>query len=231
MYPSLIPATSKPLQGAREVPICDRWTQRRNRAAQSPDSISVAGGRDDSAVVPEAVEDRRRNGGVFARRVHLRDHSHPRCAVHAAAGTARATLTLALAAFGLINIIDSLGAPWSSFGTTLLLVLSARVLFAAAQRSPDKRFAWLLSASVAAGLSIADTYNLITSTPPARAAVVAVCIASLLLIARGITRQRRWSRPTHEAATHGVLEHADVDRQAAVASKQVYESGSTWRAA
>jgi hypothetical protein len=184
-------------------------------------------------VVLEAVEDRRGNGGVFERRVHLRHHSHPRCAVHVAAGTARATITLAFAAFGVINIIDSLGSLWSSLATTLLLALSARVLFAVAQRSPDKHFAWLLSASVAAGLTIADTYNLITSTPPAWAAVVVVCIASLLLIARGLTRQRqrRWSQPTHEAATHGVLEHAGVDRQAAVVSKQVDESDSTWRAA
>lgn len=168
MHPSLIPATSKPLQwrqGSREVPICDRWTQRRNRVAQSAYLISVAGGRDDSAVVPEAVEDRRGNGGV--------SNAAPACAttrIRDARSTRRPEplerLTLALAAFGLISIIDSLGSLWSSLVTTLLLALSARVLFAVAQRSPDKRFAWLLSASVAAGLTIADTYATASSALP-----------------------------------------------------------------
>jgi hypothetical protein len=142
---------------------------------------------------------------MFARRL-LPHYSRPRWTVHTAVPTGtgnasgangRATLTLALAGFGLINVIGSLGVPWSSLVTTLLLALSARAFFAAAQRFPDKRFAWLLSASVAVGLTTASIYNL-SRTPIARAAVVVTCIASVLLVVRGVTvrRQRRWSQPT-----------------------------------
>ena len=106
---------------------------------------------------------------MFARRL-LPHYSRPRWTVHTAvpAGTinaaganARAILTLALAGIGLINLIGGLGPPWSSLVTTLLLALAARAFFAAAQRSTDRRFAWLLSASIAAGLAIASIHNLI----------------------------------------------------------------------
>jgi hypothetical protein len=125
------------------------------------------------------------------------DTAVPAGTINASGANGRATLTLALAGFGLINVIGGLGVPWSALVTTLLLALSARAFFAAAQRFPDKRFAWLLSASVAVGLTIASSYNLIR-TPNARAAVAATCIAIVLLVVRGLTgrRQRRWSQPT-----------------------------------
>jgi hypothetical protein len=135
---------------------------------------------------------------MFARRL-LPHYPRPRWTVrtvvpagtiNAAGANARAILTLALAGFGLINAIGSLGAQWSSLVTTLLLALCARALLAAAQRSRDKRFAWLLSASVAAGLTIASISDLV-SIGPTRAAVVVTCIAVVLLVVRGLTRARR----------------------------------------
>jgi protein-S-isoprenylcysteine O-methyltransferase Ste14 len=129
----------------------------------------------------------------------LHHHSRPRstvrttapaAALNAAAANARATLTLTLAALGVINVIDSLGVPWSSLVTALLLALLALVFFVAAQHSHDKRFSWLLSASVATGLAIAGCYNLINVAPAASAAVLVPFIAILLLVVRCLTRNR-----------------------------------------
>jgi hypothetical protein len=129
---------------------------------------------------------------MFARRL-LRHHSRPRWTVrtsapatafNAAAPNARATLTLTLAALGLIDVIDSLGVLWSSLVTTLLLALLALALFVAAQHSHDRRFDWLLSASVSTGLAIADFYNLIKTAPTASAAVLVTFMAILRLVVR-----------------------------------------------
>jgi hypothetical protein len=166
---------------------------------------------------------------MFARRL-LRYGSCPRWTVHtvvpasavnAAAGNARAILTLALAAFGLINVIGSLGVPWSSLVTTLLLGMSARAFVAVAQRFPRRRFAWLLSASVAAGLTIADAYDLISTASPTWAAAVVACIAILPLVVRGLTRQRqrRRTRPAYGSPLEpqpGVLEHRTARSTAAL---------------
>jgi ABC-type polysaccharide/polyol phosphate export permease len=100
------------------------------------------------------------------------------------ATNARVILTLTLAALGLTNGIDSLGVPWSSLVTTLLLALLALAFFVAAHHSHDKRFGWLLSTSVATGLAIADYYNLINTAPAAAAAVPVTFIAILLLVVR-----------------------------------------------
>ncbi len=45
--------------------------------------------------------------------------------LNAHAANVRSTFTLILAALGLVNVIDSLGVPWSSLVTTLLLALFA----------------------------------------------------------------------------------------------------------
>jgi hypothetical protein len=100
------------------------------------------------------------------------------------AANARVIFTLTLAALGLYNCIDSLGLPWSSLVTTLLLALLALAFFVVAHHSHDKRFGWLLSASVATGLAIADYYNLINVAPAAAAAVLVTFIAISLLVVR-----------------------------------------------
>jgi hypothetical protein len=149
---------------------------------------------------------------MFACRLH---HSRPRWAVrtaipgatlNTATGNARTLLTLALAALGLINVIGSIDAPWSSLVATLLLALLTVAFFSAAQHSHDKRFRWLLSASVAAGLTIADVYNLINTAPAACAAAPVICIA--LLVVRRLTRrpQPGCSQTTHEAPAEDTLE-------------------------
>lgn len=137
---------------------------------------------------------------MFAHKLH--HHSCPRwtvrtvvpeTALDAATGNARALLTLALAALGLITVIGSLDVRWSSVSGTLLLVLLARAFFLAAQRSPDRRFSWLLSASVAAGFAMATVYDLVRSAPATCAAVLVACTVSLVVrVLR--RRQARWSR-------------------------------------
>jgi hypothetical protein len=76
-----------------------------------------------------------------------------------------------------------------------------------------KRFPWLLSASVAIGLAIADFYTLLTTAPAAGAGAGALVIfvAILLLVIRHRTRQRPPPLPrrTSEApsgATRGLPE-------------------------
>ena len=121
---------------------------------------------------------------MFAPRLQ-RHRSRPRWTVRTvvpatAAGTARTTFTLALAALGLVSAVGSFGMPWSSLSATLVLALLARACLIAARRSPDKRFSWLLSASVATGLAIADLCDLVNA-----AAVLLTGIAALLLAVRG----------------------------------------------
>jgi hypothetical protein len=134
----------------------------------------------------------------------------PKNALNAAAETVRTVFMLALVALGLIHAIATLGAPWSSLITTLLLVLLARVFFVVAQHSTNRRFAWLLSASIAAGLGIADFYNVVDTVRTSPDAVVITFIAFLLLVVRPRTRQapscrsrRSYKGPSE--ATHGLL--------------------------
>jgi hypothetical protein len=127
----------------------------------------------------------------------LLHRSHPRstaatggaaAAIDVASANARAILTLILAALGLIDVIDKLGAPWSALITTLLQALLTRALFAAARHAHAKRVPWLLSASLSAGLAIAGLYNLVNRAPAAAAAAVAF-VATMLLM-RGAARRR-----------------------------------------
>jgi len=133
---------------------------------------------------------------MFAHKLH--HHSPPRWTVRtvvpgttidAATGNARALLTLALAALGLITVMGDLDVPWSSVSATLLLTLLARAFFVAAQRSDDRRFSWLLSASVAAGFAMATVYDLVSAAPATWAAVLVACMA--LLVVRGLMRRRQ----------------------------------------
>jgi hypothetical protein len=88
-----------------------------------------------------------------------------RTAVHASAitdaATARAGLTLALAARGLVEIINVLGYPWSRLVGTLLAALLAVGFVVAARRSHEHRGGWLLSGAIAIGLTAAISYHLV----------------------------------------------------------------------
>ena len=125
--------------------------------------------------------------------------------VNAAAANARTTVTLTLAALGLIDVIDDLGVPWSPLATTLLPTALAVGFFAAAQRSHHKRFAWLLSASTAAGLAIANFSTLINSALAVSFAALVTVIAIVLRLVRGITRHTvaadRWPASARVART------------------------------
>jgi hypothetical protein len=98
-----------------------------------------------------------------------RHRPRPRWTIHPAThGTAltaetaspRAILTLALAARGLIEIINALGHPWAQLLETVLLAALALGCFAAAQHSRQHRNGWLLSSAAATGLAIASCYRL-----------------------------------------------------------------------
>ena len=104
---------------------------------------------------------------------------------------ARTAATLALAAYGLVQVVEDLGAPWAWLVQALVLALLARSCFVAAQRSHDHRAGWLLSGSVAAGLAIAAFYDLVdaAATPVPPVAGLLVCIAILLVVVR-VRRQR-----------------------------------------
>jgi len=106
------------------------------------------------------------------------------------AASVPATLILALVAIGLIAL-DAFEGAWRWLVEMLLLALLALAFFVAARRSDDQRFAWLLSASVAAGLAIAAFYNLIlaTATPALPVAGVATFVAITLFLLRRGTRQ------------------------------------------
>jgi hypothetical protein len=106
------------------------------------------------------------------------------------ASNARATLTLALAALGLIDVVDRVSVPWRSLIASAVLALLAFSFFFAAKHSQDNRTGWLLSGSVATGLAIADSYNLINAMPAAPAAGAFVSIAIILAVVRSATQQR-----------------------------------------
>jgi hypothetical protein len=101
------------------------------------------------------------------------------------AASARATVTLALGAYGLITVVEHLGAPWAWLVETLALTLLAVGFFVAARRSQDHRLGWLLSGAAAGGLAITAFSSLIDATPALPLAAVLVCIAIALFAARG----------------------------------------------
>jgi hypothetical protein len=107
------------------------------------------------------------------------------------ATSARAILTLALGAYGLVHVVEDLGSPWASIVQTLVLTVLALSFFVAAQRTHDHRAGWLLSGSVIAGLAIAAVYNAVDATAtvalPAAGVLVGAVIA--LFVVRG-ARQR-----------------------------------------
>ena len=100
-------------------------------------------------------------------------------------------LTLLLVAAGVIGLTGGFGGAWRWVAQTLLLALLALAFLVAAQRSHDRRFAWLQSASVAAGLTIAAFYHLMlaTATPALPVAGVATFVAITLFVLRSGTRQ------------------------------------------
>jgi hypothetical protein len=105
------------------------------------------------------------------------------------AASARATVTLALGAYGLANVVEDLGAPWAGLVQTLVLALLGVGFFVAARRSQDHRLGWLLSFSVAAGLAITAFSNVIDAAPALPLAGVLVCVAIALFAARGAQRR------------------------------------------
>jgi hypothetical protein len=106
------------------------------------------------------------------------------------AASARGTLTLALSACGLIHVVDSLSRPGRWLVQALLMALLAVGLSGVARRSSEMSFGWLLSGSVAAGLAIAATYNLIqAAVTPALPATGAVIVAAVILL---VVHAGRW---------------------------------------
>jgi hypothetical protein len=103
------------------------------------------------------------------------------------ATSARAGLTVALGAYGLVDVVEDLGAPWTWLVQTLVLALLALGFVVAAQRSPDHRPGWLLSGAVAVGLAITAFYKVIdaAATPALPLAGLLVCIAILVFVVRG----------------------------------------------
>ena len=115
--------------------------------------------------------------------------------------SARAIVTLALCAYGLVDVVEDLAAPWAWLVQALVLALLARSCLVAARHSHDHRVGWLLSGSVAAGLAIAAFYNLAdaAATPVLPLAGLLVCIAILLVVVR--SRQHRPHRGQPASAT------------------------------
>jgi 4-amino-4-deoxy-L-arabinose transferase-like glycosyltransferase len=111
------------------------------------------------------------------------------------AASARATVTLALGVYGLVDLVEDLGAPWAWLVQTLVLTLVAVGCFVAAQRANDHRLGWMLSGSVAAGLALTAFSNLIDATPALPLAGVLVCIATALFAARGARQRHTAERP------------------------------------
>jgi hypothetical protein len=98
--------------------------------------------------------------------------------------TIKVIAMLALGIRGLVVVGDGLPRAWRLLVEALLLALLTLAFVAAAERSPARRFGWLLSASTAAGLAIAAGYRFASTAPPAATATVAV-FALLLIAAYG----------------------------------------------
>lgn len=107
------------------------------------------------------------------------------------AASARATVTLALGAYGLVDAVEGLGGPWAGMVQALLLALLAVGFFVAAQHSGHHRLGWLLSGAVAVGLAIAAFSSAIdaAATPALPLAGAVVCTAIVVFVTRG-TQQR-----------------------------------------
>jgi hypothetical protein len=120
--------------------------------------------------------------------------------------SARTTLVLALGAYGLIDVVEDLGAPWAWLVQTLVLALLALGFFVAARRSHDHRVGWLLSSSVATGLAIAAFYSLVDTAaiPALPVAGLLVGIAIVLFVVHGVSRGRaRRARPPAASSIYG----------------------------
>jgi hypothetical protein len=101
--------------------------------------------------------------------------------------TIRLIAMVALGIRGLIEVVESLPLPWAQLVVTLVLALEALAFVAMAARSRARRFAWLLSASAAAGLAIAAGYRFASTGPLA----VIVLLALSLIAAYGARRALR----------------------------------------
>jgi hypothetical protein len=110
------------------------------------------------------------------------------------AASARATVTLALGVYGLLNVVEDLGGPWAGMVQTLLLALLAVGFFVAAQHSADHRLGWLLSGAVAVGLAIAAFSSAIDAAaiPALPLAGAVVCLAIVVFVAH--SAQQRLQR-------------------------------------
>lgn len=114
--------------------------------------------------------------------------------LNAHAASVRATLTLALSACGLVHLVDSLSRPGRWLVQALLMALLAVCFFGVARRSSEMRLGWLISGSVAAGLAIAATYNLIeTTVTPALPAAGMVIFAVIMVVV--VHTDRRGGQP------------------------------------
>jgi peptidoglycan/LPS O-acetylase OafA/YrhL len=97
--------------------------------------------------------------------------------------------------YGLVDLVEDLGAPWAWLVQTVVLALLALGFFVAARRSNDHRLGWMLSGSVAAGLAVTAFSNLTDATPALPLAGVLVCIAIALFAARGARQRHTAQRP------------------------------------
>jgi hypothetical protein len=104
--------------------------------------------------------------------------------------TIRLIAMVALGIRGLIELVEGLPLPWAQLVVTLVLALQAVAFVAVAARSRTRRFAWLLSASAAAGLAIAAGYRFASTGPLATNAVI-VLLALSLIAAYGARRALR----------------------------------------
>jgi len=98
--------------------------------------------------------------------------------------TARAIVTLALGAYGLVDVVEDLPAPWAGLVETLALALLAVGFLVAARHFPDHRLGWLLSGAVAAGLAVTALSHLVgaAAAPALPLAAVLAWVAALLLV-------------------------------------------------
>ncbi len=81
------------------------------------------------------------------------------------------------------------------------MALLAVAFFSVARRTSEIRFGWLISGSVAAGLAIAATYNLIAATvTPTLPASGAVIFAAIMLLVVHMGRRR--GRPRGQSKRH-----------------------------
>jgi hypothetical protein len=115
---------------------------------------------------------------------------------------ARTAVTLALAVYGLVHVVEALGAPWPWLVQALVLALLAGSCFAAAQRSRDHRVGWLLSGCVAVGFAVAAFYNLVdaAATPVLPLAGLLVCSTVLLVVVRGRRQRQHRGQPVSPAS-------------------------------